>query len=203
MRGRHTRRWHVTPWTLLLVAAMGALVFLAGSSVVSSLGAREASTRAESAEDTLRSYAEAVAAACERDGETARALGGLCHQPVPEPGERGRQGKQGPQGPQGPLGPRGPEGPEGPQGPEGPEGEPGTDGEDGTDGVDGADGKDGADGADGERGPEGPAGPPGADGQPPESFTFTDSMGREQTCVRDEDSPDTAPTYTCTPNGTR
>lgn len=80
-RGRHTRRWHVAPWTLLLVAAMGALVFLAGSAVVTSFGQREAATRADSAEDTLRNYADAVAEACERDGETARKLGGLCDQP--------------------------------------------------------------------------------------------------------------------------
>jgi hypothetical protein len=79
----------------------------------------------------------------------------------------------------------------------------GKDGADGADGKDGEQGPPGKDGADGERGPEGPAGPPGEDGQPPERFTFTDTAGREQTCVRDEDSPDTAPTYTCTPNGTR
>jgi hypothetical protein len=93
----------------------------------------------------------------------------------------------------------------------------GTDGKDGADGEDGQtppcmsepnqcrgeDGDKGDKGDTGEKGDKGDRGKPGADGQPPERFTFTDSMGREQTCVRDADSPDTAPTYTCTPNGTR
>lgn len=85
-------------------------------------------------------------------------------------------------------------------------------------GPQGPPGQDGADGADGQtppcmsepsqcRGPVGPAGPPGedgqdgvdgADGQPPAGWTWTDAAGREQSCTRDADSPDEAPTYTCT-----
>jgi len=65
-------------------------------------------------------------------------------------------------------------------------GAPGTPGQNGQPGKDGADGKDGRDGTN------------GVDGQPPASWTWTDNAGRTQTCTRNPDSPDSAPTYTCT-----
>lgn len=47
-------------------------------------------------------------------------------------------------------------------------------------------------------GPQGPQGQPGADGKPPAGWTWTDVLGRRYTCARDPNSPDSAPTYTCT-----
>lgn len=103
----------------------------------------------------------------------------------------------------------------------GPEGRPGRDGRDGADGTDGvtpacvsepaqcrgangdagasgADGVDGQPGKDGADGKDGRDGIDGISGQPPASWTWTDAAGREQTCTRNPDSPDTAPTYSCT-----
>lgn len=100
--------------------------------------------------------------------------------PVVEPpqvGDRGPQGEAGPPGRDGGTGATGPAGPTGPTGPPGPQGEPGPAGADGQAGADGAD---------------------GAAGQPPASWTWTDSAGRTQSCTRDPESPDSAPTYTCT-----
>lgn len=71
-----------------------------------------------------------------------------------------------------------PAGPKGDKGDKGDQGEPGEDGADST-----------------EPGPRGPEGPPGP---PPAGWTFTDAFGATHTCTRDGDSPDTAPTYTCT-----
>lgn len=84
----------------------------------------------------------------------------------------------------------------GPQGIPGPQGEPGAPGEPGVDGADGAPGEPGAGGAPGTPGesvvgPQGPAGPAGPQGDPgpagpsafPFSFTFTDALGTQQTCV--------------------
>lgn len=108
---------------------------------------------------------------------------------VGEPGPRGPEGRPGPTGNMGPPGPMGPVGSPGPTGPAG---------------VDGQDGEPGPAGPQGESGPPGPAGEPGADGadgengQPPASWTWTDRLGMQHTCTRDEGSPASAPTYTCT-----
>jgi hypothetical protein len=77
--------------------------------------------------------------------------------------------------PAGPPGPAGPAGPAGPQGPAGPAGADST-----------------APGPEGEPGEQGPA------GAPPAGWTFTDAFGDQHACARDDGSPDTAPTYTCT-----
>lgn len=102
-------------------------------------------------------------------------------------------------------GDQGDAGPQGPAGPSGPAGRDGTNGFDGTAGPSGPPGPEGADGAVGPTGPAGsqgepgPAGSAGADGKPPASFTWTDLLGRTYVCSRDSGSPDSAPTYTCTP----
>jgi hypothetical protein len=100
-------------------------------------------------------------------------------------GERGEVGPRGPQGVPGPTGNMGPPGLMGPSG------SPGVDGRDGIDGQDGAPGEPGQDGQDGRDGVD------GQDGRPPASWTWTDPQGAEYRCVRDAESPDTAPTYTC------
>lgn len=100
-------------------------------------------------------------------------------------------------GPTGPTGPAGRDGTDGRDGRDGTSppclseppqcrganGDPGTDGQDGQNGADGADGRDGQD---------------GVDGKPPAGWTWIDGDGREQSCTRNPDSPDNAPTYTCT-----
>lgn len=60
-------------------------------------------------------------------------------------------------------------------------------------------------GPQGERGPAGVPGPPGPPGAPPERWTWTDTgtltTSADDTtyvCLRDDGSPDSAPTYTCT-----
>lgn len=79
-------------------------------------------------------------------------------------------------------------------------------------GVAGPQGPQGAEGPQGERGEPGPSppclseptqcrgpiGPRGEDGNPAQSQTFTLPDGRQFSCARDEGSPNTAPTYTCT-----
>lgn len=97
------------------------------------------------------------------------------------PGEAGEPGEAGPRGIPGPPGPAG---------------EPGVPGEPGEDGATGAPGPSGVDGAPGTPGesvvgPQGPAGPAGPQGEPgpagqsafPFTFTFTDALGNQQTCV--------------------
>lgn len=105
--------------------------------------------------------------------------------PQGDPGEVGPPGRDGDPGPAGPPGSTGPAGPSGPPGPAGSAGDSGPPGPQGDPGPAGVDGQPGAAGAD------------GADGQPPASWTWTDSEGRTQSCARDPDSPDSAPTYTC------
>lgn len=51
-------------------------------------------------------------------------------------------------------------------------------------------------GADGPSGPPGPTGPSGAPGQPPAGWTYTDRLGLQHTCTRDN-TDDSAPTYNC------
>lgn len=105
----------------------------------------------------------------------------------------GERGEPGPPGPRGPAGPTGNMGFPGEMGPSGP---PGVDGEDGI-GEQGPAGEAGPAGAQGDPGPAGRDGADGQDGKPPASWTWTDPDGVRYECVRDADSPDAAPTYTC------
>lgn len=75
----------------------------------------------------------------------------------------------------------------------GPPGSPGPAGQDGAPGMPGPTGPAGADGA------PGPEGSPGAAGQPPASWSWTAPSGVTYECARDSGSPDTAPTYSCSP----
>lgn len=168
--------------------------------------AEERQTAAEveraSTESDLTRYATAVdqlAAQVEaRGGDPVVDPADLPDAPTPLPGLVGPAGPTGPQGPSGPAGatgPRGrpgadgaagvgaagdtgPAGPTGPPGPAGPAGPPGPAGEQG---------------AAGPQGPAGDRGPAGADGQPPKSFTYTDSLGVTYTCT----DPDNDGSYTC------
>jgi hypothetical protein len=129
-----------------------------------------------------------------------------------------REGPQGAQGIPGVQGPIGPQGVSGIQGLQGVPGVPGTDGVDGKDGAMGPAGPAGADGAQGEPGPQGepgaqgpqgekgetgavgPQGPAGQNGEPPAGWIVLGPNGVPvEECLRDPDSPDTAPTYTCEP----
>lgn len=133
------------------------------------------------------------AAVAQRLADQVRQLG---QQPVVEPPQRGEPG---PRGDQGPAGPKGDTGSAGEPGPSGVPGLPGSNGSPGSPGVDGKPGEAGPAGAQGEPGPAGPSGQPGKTGPPPSSWTSTDPVtGVTYKCVRDTESPDTAPTYTCT-----
>lgn len=106
----------------------------------------------------------------------------------------------------GPVGPSGASGTSGSPGATGTSGQPGVNGADGQNatsdqvaaavagycgdhnqcaGRDGTDGTDGRDGAD------------GRDGKPPVSWTYTDPLGGQHTCVRTDPFDASAPTYTC------
>lgn len=52
-------------------------------------------------------------------------------------------------------------------------------------------------GAAGANGQDGASGAPGADGQPPFSWTYTDVLGAQHTCTRDDPFDPSKPTYTC------
>lgn len=127
--------------------------------------------------------------------------------PKPQPGP---QGARGPIGPKGDRGERGDAGAPGPPGsapaclssPGQCVGAPGPRGDQGDPGPAGADGEPGPAGPQGDPGPPGPvgaAGAPGPAGSPPASWTWTDADGTRWRCSRDAGSPDSAPTYTCTP----
>lgn len=98
------------------------------------------------------------------------------------PGEAGEPGEPGARGPQGVPGP---------SGSPGPPGTPGEPGADGSNGQAGADGGSGQAGQAGPAGPQGEPGPQGAQGEPgpagqsafPFSFSFTDALGNQQTCL--------------------
>ncbi len=81
----------------------------------------------------------------------------------------------------------------------GPPGPIGVTGSPGPAGPSGATGRDGVPGAAGPAGPQGPAGSPGADGPPPAGWTWTSPAGNHYACTRDAGSPDSAPSYTCSP----
>jgi collagen triple helix repeat protein len=135
--------------------------------------------------DSLADRARALA-------DQVKQLGAVPVVEPPAPGERGPGGETGVDGRDGAPGPTGPSGPAGPTGPTGPTGAPGDAGPAGDPGPPGPQGDPGPPGTDGQPGQDGTA------GQPPASWTWTDTDGRTQSCVRDPESPDAAPTYTCT-----
>lgn len=133
----------------------------------------------------LRQQNVALASALESQRQQARDAGQEPVAPPPEVILRDPQVVTGPPGPQGPPGPRGTPGAPG-VGHPGQPGAAGKDGSPGPPGPAGADGKDGTDGKD------------GADGKPPQSWTWTDTLGVTHTCTR-KDGTDDAPTYSCSP----
>lgn len=194
MNGAHERLRRVRPgeWLALVVVVVLAVGF---SWVVHEIG-------------VIRAQNDALAAALAAEQRQAQGAGMTPAAPAPgeilkDPtvvGERGESGLPGPRGPQGPTGNMGPPGPMGPVGPGGPPGDVGAAGVDGQPGSDGQPGQPGAAGESGPAGPQGEPGPPGADGEdgePPQSWTWTDVLGVQHECVRDDGSPDDAPTYTC------
>lgn len=79
-------------------------------------------------------------------------------------------------------------------------GSPGPAGSRGPTGPAGADGQPGVTGPPGPAGSPGPAGKDGTDGKPPASYTIVSPIdGLTYDCQRDAGSPDSAPTYTCSP----
>lgn len=119
------------------------------------------------------------------------------------PGSPGQQGQPGGQGPVGEPGEQGGQGPTGPPGEPGQDGEPGQPGQDGAPGEPGTQGVAGQEGQPGQDGADGAPGEPGEDGEPPAGWiapcpSLLDP-GQLCSCVRDVDSPDSAPTYTCNP----
>jgi hypothetical protein len=137
--------------------------------------------------------------------EQVEQLGGT---PVVQPPPAGEPGEPGATGPPGPSGRPGRDGADGENGKDGRPGPPGTDGQSGAtppcaaepaqcQGSAGRDGQDGAAGADGVPGAPGADGAPGRDGAPPAGWTWTDDVGRAQSCTR-TGGPDTAPVYECT-----
>jgi hypothetical protein len=141
--------------------------------------------------DSLELQADANAQSAQVLARQVEQLGGTPAVQPPQPGQRGEPGAEGLPGRDGKDGEDGVtpacvSEPAQCRGATGDAGASGADGVDGQSGKDGADGKDGRDGVD------------GTSGQPPASWTWTDAAGREQTCTRNPESPDTAPTYSCT-----
>jgi hypothetical protein len=120
----------------------------------------------------------------------------VVRQPVTMTGAPGAPGAPGPAGPAGAPGPAGSAGVAGPKGVQGAAGPAGVNGANGAAGAAGAPGPSGPAGATGPSGAPGPSGSPGA---PPQSWTFT-FLRVTFTCTRDAGSPDSAPTYSCTPS---
>lgn len=114
-----------------------------------------------------------------------------CNEPVTPPATTVIAGTAGQAGSQGLTGAPGATGPEGPVSTvPGPKGDPG-DAVVGPPGQDGAPGQNGADGAPGKDGSN------GADGQPVFAWTYTDGLGIQYTCVRDDPFDPAKPTYHC------
>jgi hypothetical protein len=140
--------------------------------------------------------------------QQVRELGGIPRVTAPPPGPAGQPGLTGATGPAGPAGPAGQSPPclsqpsqcRGADGRDGVNGQAGADGRDGTNGVDGTNGTNGTNGVDGQSPPclSEPSQCRGTDGRPPQGWVVIRSDGTRETCVRDQDSPDNAPTYTCT-----
>jgi hypothetical protein len=165
----------------------------------------ERAEEAVGAVDQLCAQVEELGRSCVVNPEDLRGEQGDPGQPG-EPGEEGdpgQEGEQGEQGEEGEPGQPGEEGQPGPTGQPGEPGQPGTPGEPGQPGQDGAPGEPGEPGQPGLPGQDGQPGQDGEDGEPPTSFTFPcESIlepDRVCICLRDVDSPDEAPTYTCQP----
>jgi hypothetical protein len=174
-------------WAFLVAAAVAAVVL---AWVIHAIG-------------VVRAQNEALVAALATEQRQAQNAGLTPAAPAPSEilddpqvivGDRGEPGPQGPPGAQGPTGNMGPVGP---MGPPGVAGSPGSPGVDGAAGEQGPQGEPGPGGPQGEPGPAGPAGADGVDGEPPASWTWTDQLGMQHECTRDTESPDDAPTYTC------
>lgn len=154
--------------------------------------------------ERAQTLADQIRAACdtgELTGPACLTAEEVAAEPIVGPqGEPGTPGEIGPRGPQGPMGPVGLKGDTGPIGPAGPQGDTGPQGPQGIEGDDGTSitGDQGPAGPAGPAGTEGPAGDQGPQGEPPSSWRWTDSFGVVYTCVRDEGSSDSEPTYTCT-----
>ncbi|MFL6144100.1 MAG: hypothetical protein ACJ72N_19825 [Labedaea sp.] len=177
--------WAAMVLAVLALATSGYLVF---AQLVTT-------TRASVAEQTAKSLADQVAEACAKGGPAAAELGDACRQAHDVQQLPGPAGAPGPEGPRGDPGLAGPGGPAGSPGPTGP---PGGDGQAGAAGPQGTAGEAGPAGPAGPAGEPGPAGTDGSNGKPPAGWTWTDTAERTQSCTRDQGSPDTAPTYTCT-----
>lgn len=185
----------------MLVLVIVAVLFLAGSVVLSQLGKATAQTQTQVATDQrdaagaqAATLASQILAAC-RSGDLPASMcaqaAQVAAQPIPgEVGPRGETGAAGQPGVAGPVGPTGPGGPAGTTGEPGPAGAAGAQGQNGTDGQSGADGQNGA------QGPQGPPGINGHDGSPAQSYTSTFPDGSTQSCTRDGGA-DTSPNYTC------
>lgn len=196
----------------LLLRGVVAIVLVGLLALVAAFFLQRSAAREQDADQdrTIASLADRSddnARAAQELAAQVRELGGVPRVVAPTPGERGPRGEigeTGMPGPQGEPGPSGIPGIPGQPGPAGPSGPGGANGEDGTPGADGASGEPGPAGPQGEPGPAGPQGPqgepgvPGQNGEPPAGWTWTDALGRNQSCVRDAESPDNAPTYTCT-----
>lgn len=126
-----------------------------------------------SQDNAQRLYDQLLALGQDPDGEDPETV---------EAGPAGEAGAQGPRGPQGVPGPEGAPGPVGPAGPAGADGSAGADGVSGSDGVAGQPGPPGPQGEQGEQGTPGEPGPAGPSAFP-FSFTFTDALGNQQTCL--------------------
>jgi hypothetical protein len=162
----------------------------------------------------LRDQNAALAAALQAQRQQAQGAGlspvapapsEILHDPRVVTGPKGDPGPAGPPGRAGNPGPQGPTGPAGPSGRPGVAGAAGEPGQPGAPGVPGGKGDPGPGGPQGEPGPSGPPGKDGSDGRegaPPASWTWTDPLGVRYRCVRDDGSPDSAPTYTCSPSPT-
>jgi hypothetical protein len=173
------RRPHRVLWTGLVVIL--AALIATGAAVLTLYGS--VSDLTEEANDNAR--------AAQTLARQVEGLGGTPAVQPPVPGERGVPGEPGPPGRDGRDGVT----PTCVSEPSQCRGEPGEPGPPGRDGVDGRAGQDGTNGSDGQ---PGQPGRDGVDGRPPASWTWVDGDGRTQSCTRDEGSPDSAPTYTCT-----
>lgn len=190
----------------MLVLVIVAVLFLAGSVVLSQLGKTTAQTQTQvvtDQRDATAAQAQGLAAqikiACQQ-GSLPQSLcvagEKVAADPVPGPaGATGPRGAQGDSviGPQGLPGAQGPIGPVGPQGEQGPQGVAGAQGDTGTSGTDG---QAGAQGQQGDSGQQGPIGPAGQNGSPAASYAMTFPDGSTQTCTRDGGT-DMDPHYQC------
>ncbi len=185
---------HLLLRVVVAVVLVGLLALVAAF-FVQRFMARERDAAQDRTIVSLADQSDANAAAAQELAAQVRELGGIPRVSAPAPGERGDTG---------PRGDTGSTGQPGQPGVPGPPGTPGTDGATGAPGGPGTDGQPGEPGPAGSQGDPGPAGSqgergaPGANGEPPAGWTWLDGDGRTQSCTREPESPDTAPTYRCT-----